>query len=162
MALLLALISGYTSEISVSCLMDTRDSVRSSNGENDYFLQLSTPENCLTSRPHKRNQNMLQHRSVFRNLLLSAAHSNSSKTHNGTPQNVASRKGSTKLYMAINMYVHIATCPIRMQAYEHKILHMLNKTIDNGPMCVCVFICFTNSNYEKNYEKYCLFLTITC
>jgi hypothetical protein len=37
-----------------------------------------------------------------------------------TPQNVASRKGGTKLYMAINMYLHFNTCPIKMQVYEKK------------------------------------------
>jgi hypothetical protein len=48
-----------------------------------------------------------------------------SKKHDGTSQNVTSCKGDTKLYMAINM------CPIRMQAYEDKTLHMLDKTIDD-------------------------------
>jgi hypothetical protein len=43
-----------------------------------------------------------------------AAHPNLSKTHDGTPQNFASWKGGTKLYMAINMYLHINSCPIRM------------------------------------------------
>jgi hypothetical protein len=46
----------------------------------------------------------LSSRAVFRNLSSPAAHPNLSKTHDGTPQNVASRKGGTKLYMAINMY----------------------------------------------------------
>jgi hypothetical protein len=46
------------------------------------------------------------------------AHHKLSKTHDGTPQNFASRKGGTKLYLAINMYLHINPCPIRMQAYE--------------------------------------------
>jgi hypothetical protein len=49
--------------------------------------------------------------------------------------------------MDINMYLHINPCPIRVQAYENKILHMLNKTIDDEPVCVCV--CITNPNYEK-------------
>jgi hypothetical protein len=54
------------------------------------------------------------------------------QTHDGTPQNVTSQNGSTKPYMAINMYyLHIHTCPIRMQAYENKKLHMLDKTIDD-------------------------------
>jgi hypothetical protein len=59
------------------------------------------------------------------------AHHDLSKTHDGTPQNVASQKGVMKLYMAINMYLYIKTCSIRMQAYENKILHMLDKTIDD-------------------------------
>jgi hypothetical protein len=59
------------------------------------------------------------------------AHPNSSKTHDGTPQNFASRKGDRKLYMAININLYINTCPIRMQAYENKTLHMLDKTIDD-------------------------------
>jgi hypothetical protein len=40
-------------------------------------------------------------------------------------------KGGMKLYMAINMYLNINTCPIRMQAYENKTLHMLDKTVDD-------------------------------
>jgi hypothetical protein len=38
---------------------------------------------------------------------------------------------SSKLCMAINMYLHI-----RMQAYENQTLHMLIKTIDDEPVCV--------------------------
>jgi hypothetical protein len=72
---------------------------------------------------------------VFRNLFSSAEHPNLSKAHDGTSQNVASGKGDTKLYMAINMYLHISPCP-RIQAYENKTLHMLNKTIDDEPVCV--------------------------
>jgi hypothetical protein len=59
-------------------------------------------------------------KAVFRKLFPPAAHSNLSKTRDGTPQNFASRKGSTKLYMAITMYLHINPCPIRMQAYGNK------------------------------------------
>jgi hypothetical protein len=33
--------------------------------------------------------------------------------------------------MAINMYVHFHTCPVRMQAYENKTLNMLDKTTDD-------------------------------
>jgi hypothetical protein len=73
---------------------------------------------------------MFSFRPVSRNLFPPTAHPDLSKTHDGTPQNVASRKGGTKLYMAINMYLHINPCPIRMQAYENKTLHMLDKTID--------------------------------
>jgi hypothetical protein len=47
--------------------------------------------------------------------------------------------------MAINTYLHINPCPIRMQAYENKTLHMLDKTADDDPVCVCI----TNSNYER-------------
>jgi hypothetical protein len=84
---------------------------------------------------------------VYRKLISPAAHPNLSKTHDGTPQNVASRKRGTKLYMAINMYLQINPCPVRMQAYENKTLHMLDKTIDDEPVCVCV--CVTNSNYLR-------------
>jgi hypothetical protein len=49
-----------------------------------------------------------------------AAHPNLSKAHDGTPQNFTSRKGGTKLHMAVNMFVHINPCPIRMQTYENK------------------------------------------
>jgi hypothetical protein len=57
---------------------------------------------------------------VFRELFSPAAHPNLLKTHDGTPQYFASRKGGTKLFMTINMYLHINPCPIRMQAYENK------------------------------------------
>jgi hypothetical protein len=36
-----------------------------------------------------------------------------------------------EIYMVMNMFLHINTCPIRMQAYENKIFRMLNKTIDD-------------------------------
>jgi hypothetical protein len=48
-----------------------------------------------------KNYFILHYRVVFRNLF----HPDLSKTHDGTPQIVASRKGCTKLYMAISMYV---------------------------------------------------------
>jgi hypothetical protein len=64
-------------------------------------------------------------------FFLNAAHPDLSKTHDGMLQNVASRKGGTKLYMTINTYLHINTCRIRMQAYENKTLQMLDKTIDD-------------------------------
>jgi hypothetical protein len=62
----------------------------------------------------------IQYNTAFRNLFSPAAHRNLSKTHGGTPQNFASPKGGTKLYMTINMYLHINPCPIRMQAYKSK------------------------------------------
>jgi hypothetical protein len=68
---------------------------------------------------------------VLRNLFSPAARPNLSKTHEGTPQNVAPRKWGTKLYMAINMYLHINSYPISVQAYENKTFHMLDKTIDD-------------------------------
>jgi hypothetical protein len=64
-------------------------------------------------------------------LFSPAAHPDLSNTHDGTPQNVASRKGGTKLYMTINMYLHINIRPIRIQAYENKTLHMLERTTDD-------------------------------
>jgi hypothetical protein len=33
-----------------------------------------------------------------------------------------------------------------MRAYENKTMHMLDRTIDDESVCVC--LCFTNSNYE--------------
>jgi hypothetical protein len=57
---------------------------------------------------------------VFRNPFPPVAHPNLSKTNDGTPQNFSSQKGGTKLYVAINMYLHINSCPIRMQAYKNK------------------------------------------
>jgi hypothetical protein len=50
-------------------------------------------------------------------------------------------KGGSKVHRVINMYLHIKTCPIRMQAYENKTLYMLDKTIDDEPVCVCVCVC---------------------
>jgi hypothetical protein len=35
------------------------------------------------------------------------------------------------LYIAINVYLPINPWPIRMQAYENKTQHMLNKTVDD-------------------------------
>jgi hypothetical protein len=35
------------------------------------------------------------------------------------------KKGDKKLYMAINMYLHINTCPIRMPAHENKTLTLV-------------------------------------
>jgi hypothetical protein len=49
-----------------------------------------------------------------------ATHPNLPKTHDGTPQNIASQKRGTKLHMVLNMYVDINPCSIRMQAYENK------------------------------------------
>jgi hypothetical protein len=75
--------------------------------------------------------------------------------HDGTPQNFASRNGDTKSYMTMNVNLHINTCPTRVQAYENKILHMLDKTIDDEPesvcvcVCVCVGVCITNFNYKR-------------
>jgi hypothetical protein len=80
---------------------------------------------------------------VFHNLFSPAVHPKLSKTHDGTPQNIASWKGGAKLYMGINMYLHINTFTIRMQAYENKTLHMLDKIIDDEPLClsVCLSVC---------------------
>jgi hypothetical protein len=66
--------------------------------------------------------------SGLHNLFSLVTYPDLSKTHDGTPQNVASRK-RVRNYVAINMYLRINTCLIRMQAYENKTLHMLNKTI---------------------------------
>jgi hypothetical protein len=58
------------------------------------------------------------------------------QTHNGIPQNFTSRKRAIELFMAINMYLHINSCPIKRQAHENKTLHMLDKTIDEEPVCM--------------------------
>jgi hypothetical protein len=52
--------------------------------------------------------------------FLSAAHPTLSNVHDGTLQTFTSRKGVTKLYISINMYLHVNPCPIRMQVYENK------------------------------------------
>jgi hypothetical protein len=75
---------------------------------------------------------------MFRNRFSPAAHPNLPKTHDGTPQNVASRRGDMKQNIGINVCLHINPCPIRMQAYENKTLLTLDKTIDDDPVCVCV------------------------
>jgi hypothetical protein len=59
-------------------------------------------------------------RPVYRSLFSLAAHPNLSKIHDGTPQNFASRKGGTKLCMAINMCLHINPCPFRVQTYKNR------------------------------------------
>jgi hypothetical protein len=46
------------------------------------------------------------------------------QTHDGTPQNFASRKGGTKLYMAINIYLYTNPCPISVQAYKKNITYV--------------------------------------
>jgi hypothetical protein len=76
--------------------------------ECDSYLGLETsfPHVCpvLTLSP---SEIMLAQflKAVFRHLFSPAAHPNLSRTHDGTPQNFASRKRGTKLYMAINMYL---------------------------------------------------------
>jgi hypothetical protein len=42
------------------------------------------------------------------------------QTRDGTPQNVGPQNEGSKLYMAINMYLHINTCPVSVQAYANK------------------------------------------
>jgi hypothetical protein len=59
------------------------------------------------------------------------AHPDLSKTHGSTPQNSASLNSGMKISMAIHMYLNINTCPLRMQAYENKTLHTLDKTTDD-------------------------------
>lgn len=56
----------------------------------------------------------------LRKRFSPTAQPNLSKTHDGIPQNFASRKGVTKLHIAINMYQNMNSCPKRMQAYEDK------------------------------------------
>lgn len=46
--------------------------------------------------------------------------------------------------MDINVYLHTCVCAVRMKAYRNEILRMLNKTIDDEPVCVCII----SSNYE--------------
>lgn len=61
---------------------------------------------------------------------------NLSKAHKGTPQNIAARKGGTKPYTAINIYVNINTFLIGTQVYENKTFHLQDKTIDDKLVCV--------------------------
>jgi hypothetical protein len=60
---------------------------------------------------------LLTFKPVFCNLFSPTAHPNLPKTHDGIPQNFASQKGDTKLYIATNMYLHINPCPM---AYGNK------------------------------------------
>jgi hypothetical protein len=80
-------------------------------------------------------------RAVFRKLFSPAEHPNLSKTRDGTPQSFASRKGGTKLHMAINVYLHTNNCSIRRQVHGNKTLHILVETVDD--------VCIANSNYER-------------
>jgi hypothetical protein len=50
-------------------------------------------------------------------------------------KNVASRKGGKKLYIGINIYLHVSDCPIKMQSYENATLKTVNKTIDDEEVC---------------------------
>jgi hypothetical protein len=49
-------------------------------------------------------------------------------------------KRGTKLYMAIKMYLYVNPCLISVQAYVNRTSHMLNKIIDDEPVCVYVFV----------------------
>jgi hypothetical protein len=60
------------------------------------------------------------------------------RRHMKAPQNFGSRKGGIKLYMTINMYLHINPCPLRMQAYENKPQYVWNKTVDGESVCMCI------------------------
>jgi hypothetical protein len=53
---------------------------------------------------------------------------------------VASRKGGTKTYMAINMHLHINVCLVIMQTCENKTLHVLEKAAVGEAVYVCVFV----------------------
>jgi hypothetical protein len=93
--------------------------LRESGGKIPYILHLDTT-------------------SVFHKLFFSpVVHPNLSKTHDGTPQNVASRTADAKLYMAMNMYQHTNTCPIRMQAYKKNHYTCWMKLLMMN-QCVCV------------------------
>lgn len=67
-------------------------------------------------------------KAVFRNLLSSTTHSGLSDS---APPNVTSQKGGINLYMTLNIYLHINTCSIRMNACEKKTLYRLNKTFSD-------------------------------
>jgi hypothetical protein len=54
-------------------------------------------------------------------------------------------KRNINLYTAIYTYLNINPCPVRMQACENKTCDILNETIDDWLVCVCV--CITNFNY---------------
>jgi hypothetical protein len=74
------------------------------------------------------------------------AHPSLLKTHGGTPQNVASGKGDTKLYVAINMYLYINICPVSVQRHMKTNNMCLLKLL---LMNLCVFVCIRSSNYES-------------
>lgn len=84
----------------------------------------------------------------------SVTHPNLSKTHDAALQNVTLQKRGMKLCTATYMYLHVNACPTRMKAYENKILHMSDKTINDEPVRVCI----TNSNYERKDMGICNFL----
>jgi hypothetical protein len=60
-----------------------------------------------SSNPSTANRSLCHLCSRYVSVLYSFYHPNLSKTHDGTPQNVATLKRSTKLYMAILVYLHI-------------------------------------------------------
>jgi hypothetical protein len=55
------------------------------------------------------------------------------------------------------MYLRINPCPVRMQAYENKTLHKLDKTTDGKPLyvslCVCVCVCVCARARVRNYSN---------
>jgi hypothetical protein len=72
---------------------------------NRYWGTWNTPLDILKyAASHPQNAFLVLFTPLFRNCFSPAAHHYLSKTHDGTPQNFASRKVGTKLYMAINMY----------------------------------------------------------
>jgi hypothetical protein len=87
-----------------------------------YFNMRSTW--CQTHPGHSS-------RTVFHNCFPPLAHPNlfghMTANHKISPY----EKKDTKIYMAINLYPHVNTCPISVQAYENKTQHMLNKTTDD-------------------------------
>jgi hypothetical protein len=58
---------------------------------------------------------------MFREFFSLTAHTDLSKIHDDTPQNIASLKGDKKLYMAISMYAHIINAySVSVHAYESR------------------------------------------
>jgi hypothetical protein len=58
--------------------------------------------------------------SVLRNFPLPVAHPNLPNARDGTLQNFASRKADTKVYTAVNVYLHTNTYTIRTQVYKNE------------------------------------------
>jgi hypothetical protein len=63
--------------------------------------------------------NFLGTKTVFHKLPSPAAHPDLLKTHDGTPQTFISMRKGAQNYIAMTMYLHINSCPIRKQACEN-------------------------------------------
>jgi hypothetical protein len=116
----------------------------------------------------------LSSRTVFRNLFSLAAHPDLSKTHEGTSQNVASRKGGTKLYMTIHESLTAEreqVQKIHNMSFRHLGILLLQKNTKMAKTRIVNFCCrriprwrklvlwiSVTEEYQDGKNSYCEFL----